>query len=956
MTEQGLAKGKKIMKRQLLLVLWGVCIFVVLGVCPPCAQGDEIIIGTGTSSWDFPLYTWYHDARTQTIYLASELGDSCKITGLALYVTQLPGQTMNSFTIRMKHTNLSVYSSPSWESSGWTTVFQTNETITTTGWVQFGFTTPFNYNGTQNLMVDISFNNDSYTSSGQCQYSTPGGTRSISYYTDSGYGNDPLAWSGTTPSPSATTYVPNVKLIVESLKPVFRPDGGAYNSERNVLVTCSTPGATIHYTTNGVDPTESDPTIASGGSVLVGVDPPTVLKARAWKTGLEPSGVKEAHYSYSCMNNPSMENFIGGVAEYWAGWTGSSTFSKGLYAHDGAKSQQIGWNGYGWSQFGPGGVYQQISSLEPGRVYRLSAWFKYRFEPQGNGWSDVTCSAGTDPAGGTNPNVVTDWMSVSDSAFGWYEGSWLNVVTFFSPTGPAVTIFIKAEGYGYAEMEPMQASWGAYGYIDNVTIDTVETGDGGIVEATSPVPANGANDSTVTITVVDTVGNPIPGIPASEIIVNCTGSGNTIIEPDTATDTNGQTTAKIKSTVAETKVVSVTVLGTLLSDTATVEFGDAYWGPVWYVDASNTGYGNGSPEHPFRTISDAIIPAQDGGTIIVSPGTYYENDNFSGKEITLRSTNPNSRAVVEATIIDANGSGSAVSFSSDEGSCSVLSGFTITHGNAYNGGGIYCSFNASPIVTNNIITGNMSSYGGGVYGGKPKLQNNIISNNHANYSGAGIYSGQGKITSCLITNNAITSAGNGGGIGNYSGVIANCTIAANSAGSSGYGGGLYSCNGPIKNCIIWGNTAVSGGQLYSSSEPTYSCIQGWTGGGIGNRSDDPLFADAGNGDYHLRSQAGRWDPLTSGWVIDGGTSLCIDGGDPLTPIGVERNPNGGRINMGFYGGTSEASKSTSGIVQPVCIEYTPMDLNKDCKVDLQDFALFAQGWLDCHIDPQSACL
>ncbi|MFA5251225.1 MAG: hypothetical protein WC454_01395 [Phycisphaerae bacterium] len=176
---------------------------------------EEIIIGTGTPIWNFPLATYYHDARTQTIYLADELGGELTIAALALDVTTVPGQRMSNFTIRMKHTDLNVYGgSPVWESSDWITVYQTNETITATGWVQFNFTTPFEYNGTQNLMVDISFNNSSYTSDGKCRISMPGGTRTIFYRTDSGFGNNPLNWSGRTPTPAATTSVPNVKLLV----------------------------------------------------------------------------------------------------------------------------------------------------------------------------------------------------------------------------------------------------------------------------------------------------------------------------------------------------------------------------------------------------------------------------------------------------------------------------------------------------------------------------------------------------------------------------------------------------------------------------------------------------------------------------------------------------------------------------------------------------------------------
>jgi hypothetical protein len=63
------------------------------------------------------------------------------------------------------------------------------------------------------------------------------------------------------------------------------------------------------------------------------------------------------------------------------------------------------------------------------------------------------------------------------------------------------------------------------------------------------------------------------------------------------------------------------------------------------------------------------------------------------------------------------------------------------------------------------------------------------------------------------------------------------------------------------------------------------------------------------GDYHLKSQAGRWDPAGQSWVPDEVTSPCIDAGDPNSPAGAEPEPNGGRVNMGAYGGTGEASKS-----------------------------------------------
>ena len=74
-------------------------------------------------------------------------------------------------------------------------------------------------------------------------------------------------------------------------------------------------------------------------------------------------------------------------------------------------------------------------------------------------------------------------------------------------------------------------------------------------------------------------------------------------------------------------------------------------------------------------------------------------------------------------------------------------------------------------------------------------------------------------------------------------------------------------------------------------------------------STDPLFADPSAGDFHLKSKAGRWSPKLRKWVQDDISSPCIDAGDPTSSFSDEPLPNGGRVNMGAYGNTAEASKS-----------------------------------------------
>ena len=84
--------------------------------------------------------------------------------------------------------------------------------------------------------------------------------------------------------------------------PSFNPPAGSYSAAVDVTVTCATPGAAIHFTTNGNPPTESDPTIASGGTVhLTGY---TYLFARAWKSGSIPSSTNYALYDINIIPQP----------------------------------------------------------------------------------------------------------------------------------------------------------------------------------------------------------------------------------------------------------------------------------------------------------------------------------------------------------------------------------------------------------------------------------------------------------------------------------------------------------------------------------------------------------------------------------------------------------------------------------------------------------------------------
>ena len=167
-------------------------------------------IGTGSYNWGYPFYTYYHDARTQILYLSSEISTSGTIDKIAFYVTSIPGQTMFNFTVRMKHTGFSSYASTSFDNSGYTTCLSDTIAISSTGWVEIPLTTSFSYNGSSNLIVDVSFDNTSYSQSGNARSFTSSNYRTIHYVSDSNLG-DPLNWN----SGNRTAYVPNIRLYFE---------------------------------------------------------------------------------------------------------------------------------------------------------------------------------------------------------------------------------------------------------------------------------------------------------------------------------------------------------------------------------------------------------------------------------------------------------------------------------------------------------------------------------------------------------------------------------------------------------------------------------------------------------------------------------------------------------------------------------------------------------------------
>ena len=287
---------------------------------------------------------------------------------------------------------------------------------------------------------------------------------------------------------------------------------------------------------------------------------------------------------------------------------------------------------------------------------------------------------------------------------------------------------------------------------------------------------------------------------------------------------------------------------------------------------------DGTPEHPFDQIQEAIEVAPEGASITVLPGTYRENIDLLRKSLDLMGMDPNDPNGGPCAVIEGADPGPVVRFNGFP-SKDTLTGFVVTQGNDWLAGAIYCK-DAGPTITHCLIVGNRS----------------------IDPNGAAVYCENSRA------------------------VLTNCTIADNYAGLT-----LIDSEVTVLNSILW-NRAPEEILQIGTSKPDicYSTIRGWWPY-WGNIHLDPLFARPGfwanpedpneildpedtravwmEGDYHLKSETGRWHPDTRSWLQDDMTSPCIDAGFPTSPVGDEPVPNGGRVNMGAYGGTTQASKT-----------------------------------------------
>jgi hypothetical protein len=269
------------------------------------------------------------------------------------------------------------------------------------------------------------------------------------------------------------------------------------------------------------------------------------------------------------------------------------------------------------------------------------------------------------------------------------------------------------------------------------------------------------------------------------------------------------------------------------------------------------------------TIQQGIDAAQPGDKVLVAPGTYFEHLDFHGKAITVASFKGPAQ-----TIIDGSNNGTVVLFESGEGNSSVLTGFTIQHGNASFGAGIMMLV-TSPTISGNVFRENAQGSGGfgAAIGGNvssPIIENNRFINNtcdtqflsgvvsFVNGSSPLIVNNIFQRNPCRAINMTLPTDGNP--------VVANNTIVQNSVGV--YVDARVMTSGQLyaNNIIVGNEVGLNVVFLNPGNEPTwennlvfdngvnYDGIADQTGTN-NNISVDPQFANYPHFKLQLRPQS-----------------------------------------------------------------------------------------------------
>ncbi|MBR6227886.1 MAG: choice-of-anchor J domain-containing protein, partial [Bacteroidales bacterium] len=182
------------------------------------AGRDVVTIGdqTGSSYYYYPANMYFNYSFGEQIYTADEIGMAGTINSISFYYNYTSSFSMNNLTLFMKHTDKEEFAGTTdMEAMSLSDiVWSGNMSASAAGWVTITLDTPFQYDGTSNLMVGMFDGTSGYPGSSFKFYThTTTGYKGLTWYSDSST-PDPYtasSWSGST---YRTSFVNDIQLDI----------------------------------------------------------------------------------------------------------------------------------------------------------------------------------------------------------------------------------------------------------------------------------------------------------------------------------------------------------------------------------------------------------------------------------------------------------------------------------------------------------------------------------------------------------------------------------------------------------------------------------------------------------------------------------------------------------------------------------------------------------------------
>jgi hypothetical protein len=299
--------------------------FLVLG---ELKSQNTVMIGdpnSTTISERYPFNDFYNYSWSNVVYLQSEIGQGGQITKIAFNVYNNPGLTMANQIIYMRHTTATSYTTGTYPgTTGFTQVFNGSITYSSAGWKEITLTTPFTYNGTDNLEFLFEDHNGSWSNNFPYFYVTSGYSvnRSRRDFEDATF---PTSCYNC----AAVTNIPNIKITIGCATTMsVTPSSASICTGNSTTLTASgvtsytwVPGTGLNTTTSAS--VTASPTVTTTYTVT-GKDGANCTQTKTVTVTVNPLPTLTISPSSATICNGSSQTFIAsGASTYtWSPTTG----------------------------------------------------------------------------------------------------------------------------------------------------------------------------------------------------------------------------------------------------------------------------------------------------------------------------------------------------------------------------------------------------------------------------------------------------------------------------------------------------------------------------------------------------------------------------------------------------------------------------------------------------------